>query len=208
LLIYKATNIINHKVYIGQTIKTLDYRKRKHINNAFRNPKTRFHQAIIKYGEENFIWTIVENNIESKDILNEKEIYWILFFNSFNNGYNDTKGGKSFLGYKFTEESKKKMSLSHLGQSRPCSKEHREKISKSVSGKNNGFYGKKGKDSPFLKYIYYLESPDGEKFETYIINDFCKQFNLKRTGVYKSIINNRDYKGWKVSRGELNVIGN
>ena len=93
-LIYKATNIINNKIYIGQTTCTLEKRKNEHLNSC---DGTYFHKAILKYGRDNFIWEIVEDNIETYEELNEKEKYWIAYFNSNNNniGYNMTPGGES-----------------------------------------------------------------------------------------------------------------
>lgn len=52
--------------------------------------------AINKYGIEQFDFTIVEECLAEE--LNEKEVYWIEFYDSYNNGYNLTKGGKSLYG--------------------------------------------------------------------------------------------------------------
>lgn len=97
-LIYKAINKINNKQYIGQTMNTLGERKKQHIQSAFnsrREPKSYFHKAIKKYGEENFKWEIIENNIPNEK-LNERERYWIKFYNTYEDGYNLTEGGDSF----------------------------------------------------------------------------------------------------------------
>lgn len=113
MLIYKATNIVNNKVYIGQTVKSLEKRKTKHLCEAFKYERTRFHKAIVKYGPDNFIWEVLEDNIQSIENLDDKEIYWIKSYDSFNKGYNDTKGGNSIRGYRFTKKDKIKMSKSH-----------------------------------------------------------------------------------------------
>ena len=96
-LIYKATNIINGKSYIGLTTRTLEERKAEHYYSAI-NQKDNFpfHKAIAKYGIQNFKWEIIEDNIFDKDILAEKEKYWIKQYNTFSQyGYNATPGGQT-----------------------------------------------------------------------------------------------------------------
>jgi group I intron endonuclease len=101
--IYKITNILNGKVYIGQTIKTIEERFRQHIYKA---GCTHLHAAIKKWGKENFKIEIIEE--VPKELLDEREIYWISYYNSTDNkiGYNIIKGGK--LGrkeiYKLSEK--------------------------------------------------------------------------------------------------------
>lgn len=93
MIIYKATNLINNKVYIGQTKRTLHARIKCHYKKSkFKN--TYFGSAINKYGINNFKWEIIEL-CDSVDKLNEREKYWISYYNSTNTeiGYNMTKGG-------------------------------------------------------------------------------------------------------------------
>lgn len=95
-LIYKYTNIINNKTYIGQTRQSLEERHKKHLQQSKNNPIDCFHRAIKKYGIENFTKEIVEDDIPN-DKLNEREIYWISYFDSYyisGRGYNMTKGGQ------------------------------------------------------------------------------------------------------------------
>ena len=93
-LIYKATNLINGKSYIGQTRQSLTKRQNSHFHNAFtKNQPFVFYQALRKYGKENFTWTIIEDNIKDLAQLNEREKYWIAYYNTFQNGYNMTSGG-------------------------------------------------------------------------------------------------------------------
>lgn len=101
--IYKATNKINNKCYIGQTKTTLKVR----ISNHKRCKNTYFSKAIQKYGIENFRWTILEICMDQDD-LNEKEKYYISLFDSINQdkGYNLTTGGECF---EMSEQTKQKM---------------------------------------------------------------------------------------------------
>ena len=94
-IIYKIENIINNKVYIGQTIQTLKYRWNRHcqktsISEAESNMKIK--KALLKYGKENFIISELERC--SIELLNEKEKFYIQLYNSYNLGYNGTLGGQ------------------------------------------------------------------------------------------------------------------
>lgn len=85
--IYKVTNKINGKVYIGQSVD-IGRRWRQHMTAE---DDIYFHKAIQKYGVENFEWEVIEKCKKSE--LDERESYWIEYYDSFNNGYNCTKGG-------------------------------------------------------------------------------------------------------------------
>ena len=94
MIIYKATNKITNKVYIGQTTHTLDKRIKSHIKESKIDSNRPFMLSINKYGVDNFIFETIDsaNNL---DELNNKEIYWIDFYNSVSpNGYNITGGGQ------------------------------------------------------------------------------------------------------------------
>jgi group I intron endonuclease len=98
MIIYKATNLINGKVYIGQTINTLRYRSEQHRREAKIDDRkhTYFHNAIRKYGFENFEFECIDE-AESIDELNEKEAKWIELYHSTdeNVGYNLDSGGRN-----------------------------------------------------------------------------------------------------------------
>ena len=93
--IYIITNDINNKVYIGQTIMTLKKRFSAHCcyNESDKNKSMYIKRAIHKYGREHFKISLIEEC--SLDNLNEREKYWIEFYDSYNNGYNLTLGGSS-----------------------------------------------------------------------------------------------------------------
>ena len=93
--IYKVTNTVNGKMYIGQTRRTIEQRWKQHVYSSFSDStfdKGPFHLAIKKYGIEAFIVEQVEK-CRDED-LNSRETYWIRHFNTLDNGYNITIGGE------------------------------------------------------------------------------------------------------------------
>ena len=92
--IYKITNTINSKSYIGQTIQNVKERFYQHcaIKCSKAVSNMAIHRAIKKYGKSNFTVEVIEE-IDSAN-LNDRERYWIKYYNSYNNGYNSTKGGQ------------------------------------------------------------------------------------------------------------------
>ena len=97
-IIYKHTNTINNKSYIGFTKNTLDFRLNEHINDARNNSDRVFHKAIRKYGIDIFTSEILETLINTtKNIICDREIFWIAFYNTHYKtgfGYNMTDGGE------------------------------------------------------------------------------------------------------------------
>ena len=92
MIIYKVTNLVNGKVYIGQTKHSLDVRKQRHLQQARKGTNTHFYQAIRKYGEDMFIWEII-CSAKDKQTLNELETFFINKFDSIKHGYNMVDGG-------------------------------------------------------------------------------------------------------------------
>lgn len=94
--IYKVTNIINGKVYIGQTIQSVKDRWYRHCGKSGLSKNemnTYFKRAILKYGKENFRIETIET-CDSKE-LNEREKYYISYYDSYKSGYNSTLGGQN-----------------------------------------------------------------------------------------------------------------
>lgn len=89
--IYIIKNFINNKVYIGQTCQPAKTRFKQHLKCLKSSRKQLICRAILKYGKENFFYEILEEC--DKQILNQREEYYIDFYNSYINGYNLTKGG-------------------------------------------------------------------------------------------------------------------
>lgn len=101
--IYKITNLVNGKIYIGQTTYTIECRWKQHICASSTNPDKKdynflLHKAIRKYGKDNFSIELLEE-VPKKEDLSSREMYWIDFYKSCileeeNNGYNMTYGGE------------------------------------------------------------------------------------------------------------------
>lgn len=90
LFIYKITNTVNGKLYIGQSKRSIEKRFKRHLSDANNGVlNTHFARAIRKYGSDNFTIELIDT-ANSQAELNEKERYWIQYYNTVNNGYNET----------------------------------------------------------------------------------------------------------------------
>lgn len=92
--IYKITNLINQKSYIGKS-KNIEERWKSHLRPSSwaAQPNKPLYRAFKKYGIQNFSFTVLEELLEYDKNSNEKEKYWIQYFNTYKNGYNATLGG-------------------------------------------------------------------------------------------------------------------
>ena len=129
-IIYKFTNNINGHSYIGQTINPKS-RYQDHVGRVKKN--TGLDTAIAKYGAENFSYEVLYETPELpysqvKDLLNEKEIYYINKYDTYNNGYNQTLGGKGTVGMPCSEESKEFRKWYNAHRNELLSDETREKL--------------------------------------------------------------------------------
>jgi len=138
--VYQVKNKINGMSYIGKTINSFTYRKRKHQEEASRDSRYYFHRALKKYGFNNFEWEILFNS-DIDSILCEKERHFIESLETMRpQGYNLTEGGDGISGYKFSEAVRKKLSIIRKGKK--VSQEVRAKISATKKGiPNKGHKG-------------------------------------------------------------------
>lgn len=149
MIIYKATNIKNGKVYIGQTKKSLEWRKKKHLQDSKRMDSY-FYRAIKKYGWDNFKWEILDITATTSEELNNLEKYYIKKYHSFDDkskGYNSASGGEH--NFDILPEEKEKRRLRVAGKNNPFSKqrgvfswkgkhfsqEHKKHLSNSLKGR-------------------------------------------------------------------------
>lgn len=107
-VIYCYHCISTGKKYIGQTIHE-KHRKRQHWHDCERGVDNKFYRAVRKYGWEFFIYGIIEKY--DVDVLNEQELFYIDYYDSYNNGYNSTIGGEGVRGFSPSEETRKKQSV-------------------------------------------------------------------------------------------------
>ena len=129
-IIYKITNKISRKVYIGQSKKSLAWKKSKYLSSS---AKDHIALCLKAEGKENFEWKVIKEfeNI-SQDELDDLERFYIKKYRSTDKrfGYNlDSGGGK---GKKLSPETRKKMSDAHRGEKR--SPETRKKIGDALRG--------------------------------------------------------------------------
>ena len=114
--IYKITAKHNNKIYIGQSID-IYARWKSHWKETRYGSNTPLHNTMRKYGKEDFDFEIIEE-CQQKDI-NEREIYWINFYNSYNEGFNLTTGGEGVKNKVFTNEEKEKYRMISTGKNKP-----------------------------------------------------------------------------------------
>lgn len=141
--IYLVTCLVNDKVYVGQTSRSLERRWAGHVKKS-RNPRNHFHLAIQKYGKENFKIEELESFVapskeELKVFLDRAERSYIEKYNSLHSGYNSTVGGEGTLGFRFSDESKEKLRRLNSGENnynfgKHLSDETKEKIRKARMG--------------------------------------------------------------------------
>ena len=109
--IYKITNIQNNKTYIGQTIRPIEQRFHRHLNDALNGIlDTHFARAIRKYGKENFQIEIIDT-AQNQNELNEKERYWIQYYNSVEEGYNETDAISKCGGNTYQSKTEEEMEV-------------------------------------------------------------------------------------------------
>lgn len=170
-IIYKHTSKTSGKSYIGKTSKTIEKRLDEHTYSVGKGANSHFKNAIQKYGVEDFISEILEIDVEDENA-SEREIYWISYYDTYNNGYNMTLGGEGASGYKQTDEHKEKRRQANLGLKRT------DEQKKNISDAHKG-------QVPWNKGISYIV--DG--FETEVECPWCNK--VGRVGGMKS--NHFDY---------------
>lgn len=130
-IIYKITNKINGKVYIGQTIKSLTRRWQAHIADSTRNSSYALHRAIRKYEPASFTVEQIDS-ASSYQKLCKKEVFWISFYKSLSLGYNMTLGGEGRYGAHVSIETRRKISESNKGKI--VSEETKKRMSIAMTG--------------------------------------------------------------------------
>ena len=212
--IYLISNDVNNKLYVGQTIQTLNKRFNGHCcySKSDRSVNMYIKRAIHKYGKDKFHITLIEEC--PINLLNDREKYWIAFYDSYNNGYNLTKGGQDSNYFnlhrledtvdikKFTEYIIEFRPLaievaSHFGISK-CSVYNLIKRLDNPNLVLNSYNPRKAKsvediDNEELKRLY---------LEGWSILDLVKKYHIRKKRISKFLKDNgikirRGFKGYK-----------
>ena len=207
--IYLLIDKRNGKKYIGKHIGT--------DNNYFTGGIIP-NKIAKKYGKETFDKIILEESINNEELLSIKEIYYIKEYDTFNNGYNLTEGGdgggswinkktieekekianikkEKNKGRTFSKETLEKMSIAKKGKS--LSDEHKKNISKSQSGINHPWFGRKHSEESKLKIS---EKRKGVKKPLH--SEFMKKNNPRNLSIS---INGRKFDSIQQASEELNI---
>lgn len=140
--VYKVTNLITNKSYIGATITTVKARWNRHKSDAKHNRDNQaLHAAIRKYGPENFKVETIETHDDINHVFNSLEPKYIKEHKTYgNDGYNMTHGGDGWNNMKHKPESIEKMRAAKLGKKH--TKEAKDNMSKAQMGKTPWNKGK------------------------------------------------------------------
>ena len=158
-IIYRYSHPFNDHGYVGQTERTVEERDQQRFAPSHKEDCKSLKAAMVIYGKENFTLETIEEGIPS-ELLNEREKYWVAYFDDFHNGYNQTIGGGGtgagenhpFFGRKHKQKSKEKMSESRKGEKNGMfgkghlrAGENNSRFGKGhlIVGENNPNFGKK-----------------------------------------------------------------
>ena len=209
MLIYKITNNINNKAYIGQTIKKAEERWKEHQRHSagthLNDQNKVLYKAMRKYGIQNFSFEVLQDNIEDYDQLDKAEMYWIDFYQTFLHGYNETSGGQKFHSRlpnkeiiedyyrtKSARKTAKNFNLDHstvddiLNHNNIPRFSKRESLGQKISISKENFY------KEFNSVV--------ECAEWFVKQDFCmtKKIESARTSLKLCRKNNKKYYGFEI----------
>lgn len=175
-VIYRITNTINQKVYIGQTTQGLKKRKGEHVYRFNRGERDhKLYLAFKKYGIDSFVFESICTALKS-EYLNELEQQLISEYNSFSKGYNMTIGGDA------------------------VSQETRDKLSKIFRGRKITWYDKilesRAKNPNDLRQKYHLLQKEGVTFEVHNLTKFCRENDLDIANLYHTRNSKKTHKGY------------
>ncbi|MAE86130.1 MAG: hypothetical protein CMB80_25560 [Flammeovirgaceae bacterium] len=190
--IYKITNLVNQKIYIGQSVAPKK-RWNRHLSDArYNRGSLHLTNAIRKYGEDRFCFEIIDvlNDVEGADKVEQEMIKQHSSFDR-EHGYNKALGGTS--SRIVSEETKQKIRAMRTGTK--ASEETKKRMSLSMMGKNaghsNGMYGRRG---PLAKLTLFKAQKIREEYrsnETSMLK-LAKQYRVSKKTIL-NIIHNRIY---------------
>ncbi len=213
--IYIISNILDRRVYIGQTFRKPIRRWYGHINNLkYQNHNPKLQNFVNKYGIETLKFNILASNILGLNLLNYYEKFYIKLYNSFKNGFNCTEGGDSA-----NPNRERKIIIKNILTNEIITFQSISECSRitgvnesSISGMLNGKFKQAGRmwckpdasiDSTNLS-IYTVINNRGEEFKVSHIYDFCENFNLSYTTFWKILKGGGfEHKGWRLKENQF-----
>lgn len=159
--IYKITNKLNNHNYIGQTTTSIENRFRQHCRSADEN--NHFHNALSKYGKDNFYVELIEECDDDK--LNNREIYWIELYKNKGEAQYNTAGGGYNSPFKYKSEEEKKLIVEKTKLTMSLKSEDEIKLIHSKQGhpgETNPNYGGSDKHREGCRQ-YYANNPGAHK---------------------------------------------
>lgn len=196
MIIYKITNKINNKIYIGQTIQPLVKRWKQHCRH-YKHRCTSIYNAIQKYGKENFIVEQIDH-AHSREELDNKEMFWIEFYNSMNRekGYNLVSGGNK--NHTVSDETRKRMSEANKGD-----KNFFYGKGFLILGQNNHFYGKHHSEDAKRKISEALRGNKNHNFGRPMSDKTKRKISESRKGKLIGSDNPKSSKVLCIETGEV-----
>ena len=205
-VVYKVTNNVNGKVYVGVSTKSLEERKKDHMKNSNKGKSYVFQNAIATYGIDAFKFEQIDTALTT-DELAKKEKEYILEYDSNVNGYNSDSGGgiqKTVYQYDILTGVlvNKYSNLTDASATIGLNKQDLSKVCLSVNKASKGFYW----TYDYLERFIPLEDKRKKKVHQYNIEgEFINEFESvseasKQTRINKSCIA-------KVCRGERKSSG-
>jgi group I intron endonuclease len=215
MIVYKITNLINGKIYIGQTVKSLDFRWKQHLRDAQRLTNRALYKDMNLFGVENFTVEQVDT-ANSIDELDKKEIGLAKALNSFiPNGYNCADYRQT--RYHLNDDQRKIRSANCRRAMMNLTKEERSERArkaragwtleskKSAADKNKNLR-KLGLCKPLppkskatlekmsisRSFQYYIKSPDGKILKIERLKPFCEKHGLQRSSIAKVLKGGRN----------------
>lgn len=176
--IYRIENLITHKCYVGQArwfygrfLANPDWMT--HIG-AIRSGSSHIANSIRKHKSRNFIVHIIEHDLPNREVMNDRECYWISFYNSYEDGYNSDKGGHDMTPCHTEESIRKKIETDKarhggklgLNSEESIRKSHetlRKKYGSSFGAINNPETYKRLKEERGGDYMKYCHTPEAIK---------------------------------------------
>lgn len=199
-IVYKIICDVNGKVYIGQTNKTIQERLKKHKKFALtdkRSENIKLSRAIRKHGKEHFHIEEIEK-VSNQEELDEREFYWINYYDSVNAGYNSKNskgkcGGDTLTNHWNKEEIGRKISEGKRGDLNPM------RINGGLKGSRNGMYGKRGSEVHNSLKCVGVNSITGETkfFQSHTeASGYVGLKNSLGVGLRIKGLTKSEYKGW------------